>query len=143
MTESTADHIWGAVTFVISLFVKDWAQRWPVVKWIWPRAWDEAQVAKHKTINGSSDAEGLPMTDRVIVPSQIKDILAQAERIIRSGLIEREQENQMLTKLEALADSLKAREEALSTCCERFVIRERMIRLYVSNVHKILDRGDQ
>jgi len=49
MPQSVADHVWNSLTFgtsLFSLFGKDWAQRWPGVKWAWPRAWDEWEAGE-------------------------------------------------------------------------------------------------
>ncbi len=167
MPESIADHIWNSLTFGTSLFDlvgKDWAQRWPVVKYAWPRAWDERRAAKHKATDGSSDVEDILMTDLTDSLRTVKDILTQAERVL-SNLTEREerlrvreekcaareerlskaeadlqQGGQVLNELEDVADSLKASEEALRTCHGQLIRQDRATRNFASNARRIQDR---
>ncbi|KAL4785005.1 hypothetical protein BJX76DRAFT_356477 [Aspergillus varians] len=157
----------GFLHFLLSLFLKDWTERWPGVKWIWPRAWDEARAAKHETTDASSGAGGDPMIDLTPIETEMKDVLTRLEDLqsnlqkvndelrIREETCDAREDKlsqievgwergkELLTKLEGVADSLKAREEALSACCERHILRERATRRFVSNAHRILDRKDQ
>lgn len=93
MPQSIGDHVWHSLTFstsLFSLFGKDWDQRCPVVKWVWPRAWDEWEAEKQKATDGSPDTEGVLMTELTDLLDKAKDFLTQAERI-QSSLADREE----------------------------------------------------
>lgn len=61
MLSEVAGHLIGGGISLLSLFVKDWAQKVPLVTFLWPGAWDEWR--KRRRTGESSDVEGPPTTD--------------------------------------------------------------------------------
>lgn len=143
MSSITADHIWGILTICVllfSLFSKGWAERWPVVKWLWPRAWDERRASRREFTDGGSIALGSLKIDSLQLLAEVKETLSLGERLqsdlqkacnellIRTKQLEDREERlkteyqrqeDLLIRLEGVVATLKAEEDAPCSCCER------------------------
>ncbi|PLN81037.1 hypothetical protein BDW42DRAFT_194063 [Aspergillus taichungensis] len=84
MSSILADHILGIMTICVllfSLFVKGWAERWPVIKWLWPRAWDERRASRRNSIEGGSVALSPLRPDSLQLLAELKQTLILEERL--------------------------------------------------------------
>lgn len=141
MSQTAADRAWNVLTFffsLFSLFVKDWAERWPGAKWLWPRAWD-LRRAKHETTGTSPDAGGHLKTEFASVQADIRRALDELgvfrsnfqhrlqdiqfrerrcarreERIVAIEIALEHREGRVLTELKGVVDTLKVREDQLA-----------------------------
>ncbi|OJJ07443.1 hypothetical protein ASPVEDRAFT_33665 [Aspergillus versicolor CBS 583.65] len=152
MLDPVTDHLIGAGISLLSLFVKDWLQKVPFVKYLWPRAWEERK--KRKRTDVSSDVVGPPQTDIAPLQKGISEVLTligglqsgpreggkellnltkmvqdQQERLCALEAARR-RDDQRLSELERAHGLEKAKEDARSARRERDLLRDRVTRAF-------------
>ncbi|PKY01650.1 hypothetical protein P168DRAFT_321228 [Aspergillus campestris IBT 28561] len=164
-TEPAADHVFDIVTFIISLIslLQVWLERVPIIKWLWPRAWDMRRMFRRASTDDGSVALDHLRTDLERSP-ELKKVLSHLEDLqsgqqvvlerltdLENRLKDREDElsrnghqkqrvDRLLSSLEGAVATLQARTDAPSTGCERCHVLEEATHHFLSRARAIQDR---